>query len=150
MSISIEFQSRFKEIAGDLEGRSCAQKAELIGISNTTYCNAINYGIVPKVPSLLKIADFFAISLDYLVGISDRESFVKSDYSATFVDRLSDLKADKTITVYELSQRTHIHRNNIAQWMKKGYLPLLDDLIVLAEFFNVSLDFLLGRTDYKK
>ena len=65
-----------------------------------------------------------------------------------FKVRLSELQQEKGIsTVYELSQRIHIHRNNIAQWNKLGCIPLIDDLIIIADFFKVSIDYLLGRSD---
>ena len=52
--------------------------------------------------------------------------------------------------MYELAQLTHIHRNNFAQWRKRGYYPVLDDLFLLADFFGVSADYLLGRTDERQ
>lgn len=148
MAISKEFQQRFIDLVDELEEKNRTKRAEIIGISNTTYFNAYNYGIVPKMPSLIHIADYFNISVDFLVGITETEHFKKTDNTKTFSERLEELRISNGIpTVYELAQRTHIHRNNIAQWLKHDYIPLLDDLILLADFFNVSLDYLLGRTD---
>lgn len=150
MSISKEFQQRFIDLADEIEEKSKAKRAELMGISNTTYSNAYNYGIVPKITSLIRIADYFDISVDYLAGISDNERYFKAACGKRFAERLEELRAEKGIsTVYELSMRSHIHRNNIAQWLKNDYFPLLDDLILLANLFDVSLDYLLGRTDEK-
>lgn len=62
--------------------------------------------------------------------------------------RLNELQKTKGIlTVYELSKQIHIHRNNIAQWINLNCLPLIDDLEIIADFFKVSIDYLLGRTD---
>lgn len=148
MAISKIFQGRFTEFADELDEKNKSKRAKIIGISNTTYSNAYNYGIIPKTSSLIRIADYFNISVEYLIGNTDDEHFEKSMHPAQFKERLLELQVTKGIsTVYELSQRIHIHRNNIAQWNKLNCIPLVDDLIIIADFFNVSIDYLLGRTD---
>ena len=47
------------------------QRAKAIGIEPTTFSNVYNYGIIPKTPTLIKIADYFNVSLDYLFGRTD-------------------------------------------------------------------------------
>ncbi len=148
MAISKEFQDRFIELTGDFEAISKEKKAEAIGINRTTFCNAFNYGIIPKTPSLIKIADYFNISIEYLIAITDDEYFEKSKHPKSFLERLEELRIEHGIkTRYELAQEILIHRNNIAQWYKINCLPLIDDLIIIAKYFNVSIDYLLGRTD---
>ena len=150
MALSLKFQKRFVELADELDEKSKSKRAKIIGISNTTYSNAYNYGIIPKTTSLIRIADYFNVSIEYLIGNTDNEHFEKSIHSVQFKERLMELQKLKGIsTVYELSQRTHIHRNNIAQWYKLNCIPLIDDLVIISDFFNVSVDFLLGRTDDK-
>lgn len=148
MALSINFQNRFVELADELDEKSKSKRAKIIGVSNTTYSNAYNYGIIPKTSSLIRIADYFNISIEYLIGNTDNERFEKSLLTIPFKERLTELQKSKNIsTVYELSQRVHIHRNNIAQWNKLNCIPLIDDLIILADYFKVSVDYLLGRTD---
>ncbi len=148
MALSINFQNRFIELTDELDEKSKSKRAKIIGVSNTTYSNAYNYGIIPKTSSLIQIADYFNISIEYLIGNTDSERFEKSLRTVPFKERLIELQKSKNIsTVYELSQRVHIHRNNIAQWNKLNCIPLIDDLIILADFFKVSIDYLLGRTD---
>lgn len=148
MALSIKFKNRFVELANELGEKSKTKSADKIGISNTTYSNAYNYGIIPKTSSLIRIADYFNISIEYLIGNTDNDKFEKSSSAISFKERLKELQDFKKIpTVYALSQCVHIHRNNIAQWNNLNCIPLLDDLIILADFFNVSVDYLLGRTD---
>ena len=68
MAISQQFQNRFIELSDELEDNSKSKRAKAIGISNTTYSNAYNYGIIPKTSSLIRIADRFNVSIDYLLG----------------------------------------------------------------------------------
>ena len=140
MALSKNFQNRFIELTDDLDEKSKSKRAKIIGISNTTYSNAYNYGIIPKTSSLIR----------FLIGNTDIEHFEKSVNQVKFKERLLDLQKEKGIsTVYELSESVHIHRNNIAQWNKSDCIPLIDDLIIVADFFKVSIDYLLGRTDDK-
>ncbi len=148
MAISKKFQDRFVELTNEMIEKGKSKRAKIIGISNTTYSNAYNYGIIPKTPSLIKIADFFNISIEYLIANTEDEYFKKSLQPSTFKMRLNELQKTKGIlTVYELSKQIHIHRNNIAQWINLNCLPLIDDLEIIADFFKVSIDYLLGRTD---
>lgn len=148
MAVSQIFQSRFIDITDEMPEKNKTKRAQIIGISNTTYFNAYNYGIMPKAASLIRIADYFNLSVEYLIGTTDKENFAKSETPSDFQTRLTHLREQKGIaTVYELAKLTHIHRANIAQWLHKDYLPVVDDLILLADFFNVSVDYLLGRTD---
>ena len=148
MAISKEFQIRFKELVDELGLKNKTEIVKRIGITYATFSKAFNYGIFPTVPILIRVADFFDVSVDYLIGNAENEKFIKSEHPKKFKERLEELKTSKEIaTTYELAQRVHIHRNNIAQWMKHDYIPSIDDLILIADFFGVSLDYLLGRSD---
>ena len=68
MALSKNFQNRFIELTDDLDEKSKSKRAKIIGISNTTYSNAYNYGIIPKTSSLIRIADYFNISIGFLIG----------------------------------------------------------------------------------
>lgn len=50
MAISKKFQDRFVELTNEMIEKGKSKRAKIIGISNTTYSNAYNYGIIPKTP----------------------------------------------------------------------------------------------------
>lgn len=148
MALSKSFQKRFIELTDELDVSSHTEKSKVIGISNTTYFNIYNYGVIPTTTSLMRIADYFNISIDYLIGNTDIDSFIKSNEPISFWERLNSLRTESNIpTIYKLADSIHIHRNNIAQWKKQSSIPLIDDVELIADYFNVSIDYLLGRTD---
>ena len=55
-----------------------------MNIAYTIFSKAYNYGIVPKPIILMRIADFFNISVEYLLGNTDDEYFEKSKSPKTF------------------------------------------------------------------
>lgn len=150
MRISLEFQNRFKELLDESNYENKTIAAEKIGITYVTFSKAYNYGIVPKVSILIQIADSFNVSIEYLLAHTDDDRFSRSNDPKTFQERLVQLKEQKELkSFYELAEKVHIHKSNISQWLLKNYLPEIDTLEILADFFDVSLDYLLGRTDDK-
>lgn len=96
----------------------------------------------------MRIADFFDISVEYLMGNTEDSNYIKAEHPTTFQQRLSELRTENNIyTVYKLADLIHIHRNNIAQWNKFNSIPSYDDVEIIADYFKVSIDYLLGRTD---
>ncbi len=148
MAILKEFRTRFMELVSELELNKKTEIAEKLGLTYATFTKIYNYGILPTVPVLIRIADYFKVSIEYLLGNTDNDFIDLSPSPATFKARLEYLRLKSQIaSVYELAKISHIHRNNFAQWLKKDYLPTVDDLLVLANVFNVSCDFLLGRCE---
>lgn len=63
----------------------------------------------------------------------------------TTLDRVKILCKERGITVPILEERLNIPNNTIYQW--KSRTPGTDRLEKVADYFNVSVDYLLGRTD---
>lgn len=45
--------------------------AELCGINKNTICNYIVHGKLPRIDTLIKIAEYSDVSIDYLLGLTD-------------------------------------------------------------------------------
>ena len=56
---------------------------------------------------------------------------------------------ERNITARKLSQDTGISTGNISDWKSGRSKPSTEKLSMLAEYFNVSTDYLLGKTDIK-
>ena len=50
-------------------------------------------------------------------------------------------------TSKKLSEATGISTGNISDWKSGRSKPTAEALILVADFFNCSIDYLLGRTD---
>ena len=64
-----------------------------------------------------------------------------------FSQRLSSLLIERQITAYRLSKDTGISDSMIARWKSGERSPSLENLLAIAGYFDVSIDYLLGRTD---
>ena len=64
-----------------------------------------------------------------------------------FCERLKDLRKENHYTQKDLSKWLGLTPNSICEWEKKRSEPSLEHIIKLSRLFNVSTDYLLGRTD---
>ncbi len=148
MSISLSFQKRFKSLLEESD-YSRSEIAKLIPLSQSTLSNALTYGIIPSTKTLIKIADFFDISINFLLCKTDIEDFYKSSSPASFLSRFESLCSEKEVTHYKVAADCLFDKSNISRWISKGFLPELEILELLCDYFNVSPDYLLGRTEDK-
>lgn len=66
-----------------------------------------------------------------------------------FPKRLQRLREEHRINRYVLSQRCGLHSDAIRRYERGEQEPDLQSLIAIADFFEVSLDYLTGRADYR-
>ena len=60
---------------------------------------------------------------------------------------LEKLMKEKSMNAAALSKATGISTGNLNDWKSGRSRPTLDALCVLADYFNVTVDFLVGRTE---
>lgn len=64
-----------------------------------------------------------------------------------FYETLSKLMEENKVKAKTLSDQLGIGKNQFKYWKDNGNIPNGETLILLADYFNVSVDYLLGRTD---
>ncbi|WP_342440612.1 helix-turn-helix transcriptional regulator [Lysinibacillus sp. FSL K6-0075] len=65
----------------------------------------------------------------------------------SLVERIRTLCKEKKITIAELERKTGISNGQIRKWGSS--IPGIDKLEAIADYFHVSTDFLLGRSDQR-
>ena len=66
-----------------------------------------------------------------------------------FAERLKSLRKEQNLTQQKIAEKLNISRGSYAQWEAQRTQPSSKSLETLADFFNVSTDYLLGNTDNK-
>ncbi len=61
--------------------------------------------------------------------------------------RLKEIRLEKGLSQWEVANGIKTGQSNIGRWENGDVLPSADFIIKLADFFGVSTDYLLGRTD---
>ena len=69
----------------------------------------------------------------------------------TLQERLKDLRVERGLDLKELSEQTQISRSALGNYENDDYKEINHgNLVILADFYGVSLDYLLGRTDIRR
>ncbi|PWL41360.1 MAG: XRE family transcriptional regulator [Clostridiales bacterium] len=58
--------------------------------------------------------------------------------------------ADRGINAKKVSYETGISTGNISDWKSGRSMPTASKLVILADYLDCSVDYLLGRTDNPK
>ena len=66
------------------------------------------------------------------------------DYSFEH-NRIQELRQERNLSQRELAAATGIKQANISRWETGTVVPNVLDMWVLAEFFGVSIDYLVGK-----
>ncbi|MEE5993875.1 MAG: helix-turn-helix transcriptional regulator [Oscillospiraceae bacterium] len=64
--------------------------------------------------------------------------------------RIRDLREDHDLTQEELCKKLFMHKTTYTNYEQGKHTVPLDFAVVLANFYNVSLDYLAGRTNFLK
>lgn len=62
--------------------------------------------------------------------------------------RLKELRLERGLSQRELAAKVNIKQANISRWESGLVVPNVNDVWTLADFFDVSIDYLIGRKDY--
>lgn len=100
---------------------------------------------VPKFSNVVKIADAFGLSVDYLLGRAPYPEHANFRPTPAFSRRFRELLAQNNLSRYQLCKDTGIAINRLDDWYHGRCMPSLEKALTLAEHFHCSLDELLGR-----
>ena len=112
-----------------------------VGISNSTFSTWKKRGTSPAAEYIPNIAEFLGVSERYLLtGKSDANSHLSFDL--TLVDRIRELANRRNMSLPQLETTLGFGNGTISRWKKSS--PSADKLKAVADYFNVSVDFLLN------
>lgn len=66
---------------------------------------------------------------------------------ATFASRLSQLRKERNMSQHQLADALHIAHGSVGNYESGSRFPRYEDLEAIADYFNVELDYLCGRTN---
>lgn len=138
------FIERLKELRKQ-SGLTQQQLADIVGTTQQNIAFWETGRQRPKQPSLIKLANYFNVSIDYLlVGKAQAEEKL-----SVFPERLKQLRVEAKLTQQQMAEAFNIKQPTYAQWETGRTKPKGETLERFADFFNVSTDYLLGKTQPK-
>ena len=120
-----------------------AELADRIGVSQKVVSKYEKGICRPSIENVAVLAHVFGIAVDDLLGgstdIPERE--------VTFFERLEHLIRNNGTTPNKLLTDLRLSRNSLVCWRKRGTIPSAEVVADIAEYFGVSIEYLLGRED---
>ncbi|MCL2570336.1 MAG: helix-turn-helix domain-containing protein [Firmicutes bacterium] len=137
----------FNEVLKDLmiETNTTSQKlAKEIGVSDVTV-NRWKSGNISDLflSRLVMLGNYFQCTLDYLIGRTDNHKKPSKTSIGNFGESVRAMMKSKGITTYQIRKQTKFGGNHFHDW-DNGADPKLETLLDLANYFNCSLDELVG------
>ena len=69
------------------------------------------------------------------------------DIAEIFGKRIASLRKERGMNIEELSKTIHLSQRTIIMLESGQRNPTVPEVVILGKFFNVSFDFLLGKSD---
>lgn len=130
--------------------------AEQLGVSQQTISKYENGSREPDLENLIRMAKIFHVTTDYLLGISEESSTYtlhEGEYgtlNSEITKRLEQLMSEKGVDIFMLSEVCNLTPEEMRSFVEYGYLPHVNVLLNLATYFEVSVDYLLCRSNSRQ
>lgn len=69
---------------------------------------------------------------------------------SVFIDRLDELLREKGVTRKQMLCDLELGKNSFLNWQTRETLPNGTTLVKIADYFDVSLDWLVGRSEERR
>ena len=150
--MKFEYGKILKELR---EAKNISQEvlAQEIGIKRSSYNQfEQQYDIIP-IKRLNQIANYLNVSIDYLLGLNNTQKYYNSlseiDINISS-ERLKTFRKEHKLTQNALAKSLNISRSIIVFHENKRTIIGTPFLYNLCKKYNISADYLLGKTDGPK
>ena len=126
--------------------------AKEIGVVESVYSEWENGKLSIPTKRLVELANFFEVNIDYMVGISNIKTKIKSNNvidTELVSNHLKEIRKSLKLTMRELAEKFNTTSSAISNYENNKFLILSPFLIELARYSNYSIDWILGRSNEK-
>lgn len=125
---------------------SVKKLSETSGITDSRLYDFIAGKCAPSVSNAVKLADTLHCTLDYLFGFEEEYIFCQNyKLTSDCSDRLIQAIDNSGKTRYKISKEFKVSQQQLHNWYRRKQIPSLITLIAFADYFNCSLDYLIGK-----
>ena len=119
--------------------------AEKLNLHRTSITRYLCGERLPNYEDFVALIEYFNVSADVLLGrieYCDVENFHPIQPFGTI---LQQAMKDANVSQYKLQKDLHFSSATTSSWVNNKKLPAMDRLDKLADYLDVSVDYLLGR-----
>lgn len=138
----VDFITQVKDVLEE-KGLTTKNMFEAGIISEDTFYKYKNR--CPSLKTLLKVANYLGVTIDYLFEMSDENNFTPYLLNQNnLYNNILTLVTNSGISQRKFSKDLHFSRVNLLRW-KKGITPNVQSLIEISNYFNCPINDLLDK-----
>ena len=122
-----------------INGLTQKELAENVGVQQGAINKWESKQTEPNIEKLVKLADYFDVSLDYLMG--GKMKNITEEFSLC----LKKIRMKRKLSQKQIAEELKISQQQYSKWEGGIITPNAETLVRLADYFDVSVDYLLGR-----
>ena len=122
--------------------------AKQIGCGKGTVSRYLSGNKLPSLDLLLRLADFFQCSTDYLLGLETEVYPRTFKTPIPFQQRLPMLCKELKTTKAEMKRKCDFAESAIYFWQNGERKPSVESIYKIAVAYDCSMDYILGRSDF--
>ena len=124
-----------------------SELATIIDVNQSTISRWEKSSEIPSLEKLNKIANYFNISLDYLLHLSDKKTAIKKTNlnKKEIGKRLKHFRKENDITQIELAEFLNTTHSTIAGYESGKTMILTSFAYQICKKYKISLDWLCGK-----
>lgn len=136
---------RIKQIR-ELKNISQKELGEYLNKSQATIAKYENDAAEMDYSTLRAFCNYADCSIDFILN-NDSAASIGDPFSDSFGSRLYALRRERNLSQREVSTQIHINPHSLSSYERNKSEPSFYILIKLADYFQCSTDYLLGRVD---
>ncbi|MEN8906996.1 MAG: helix-turn-helix transcriptional regulator [Clostridiales bacterium] len=152
-----KFGVRLKELRIEL-GLNQRQLAEKFKSAKSSISNYEKNNRLPDAETIIKYANFFGVTVDYILGLSDLRSLdelkenSQKDLSSSvmykfFTERVKTLMFTNDLTAVELSKKVGLKKSELTEFILGFKFPTPELLKKISDSLGTSVSYLMGVVD---
>lgn len=142
---------RYEELRLDSEKKQ-GEIANILSVKRNTYSKWENLINDMPLEKCNELANYYKTTLDYVLGLSDIRDYIDTPLFINWnlvSKRLAELRHSKNLTESELSSKIGFAQTTYSFYEIGKRRPTTMKLLSIAQFYNVSVDYIVGRTNNK-
>ena len=143
--IIFRFSETLSELMFEHENMTAKALAEQLNIAAPTLTRYLHAQRTPTVENFVRIADYFACSTDFLLGLEQYNPSLRFHVCPPFSERLAFLIRHFKTTCEKLCREAGIADSAFFAWKNGSKQPAMESVLKLAAHFDCRVDFILGR-----
>ena len=125
--------------------------AKTLGVTRSSYAMWESSNNVIPLKRLIALCDFFQTNLDYIFVFTDYSTIVNSSYNLELCSqRLKEFRKENNLTQQKIATYLHIDQPTWSIYENGKSLIGTPFLYDICKKYNISADYLLGKTDSPK